>query len=216
MTFNHKQLLAALGMVLLAGAAHAQADTSSLNGWSVLGDVVSRSGALSLTTAYTDEAGNLSGNPAEFADTIEAAAGLNFHALDVSSDPAGEGTEGSLAMQSFAAVAGQTVSFDWSFSSEDTLFSDHAFVVIDGKVTTLATTSQPGSGVQTFSFTADHTGSLSLAFGVIDTGDYVGVSSLQVENLQSSVISPVPEPTNVALLLAGLGVVGFVAKRRKA
>jgi hypothetical protein len=42
------------------------------------------------------------------------------------------------------------------------------------------------------------------------------VSSLQVENLQSSVISPVPEPTNVALLLAGLGVVGFVAKRRKA
>ena len=40
-------------------------------------------------------------------------------------------------------------------------------------------------------------------------------TSVSFENGYTDVTAAVPEPANVALLLAGLGVMGFVARRRK-
>jgi len=211
--------VAALGLAALFGnAAHAQATTDSLAGWSVVdGDVISQAGAITLTTAYLDgdgdgdQAFNLSGNSAVDIGTLEAAAAVPVYGLDLS--PTEYGTEGSLVAQSFAAMAGDTLSFDWSFSTLETLFEDRAFVVIDGQVFTLATLSASGAATQSFSYTFAQAGTASLAFGVIDTVDYLGVSSLSVSNLQ--LVSAVPEPATTALMLAGLALVGGVTTRSR-
>ena len=50
-----------------------------------------------------------------------------------------------------------------------------------------------------------------LAFGVVDVGDVVGVSTLTVSGLA---VSAVPEPLSGVLLLAGLAALGAVAGRR--
>jgi len=215
-----KKLVAATAFGLLAlfgNAAHAQISTDSLAGWSIVdGDVVSQSGAITLTTAYLDGDGdepfNLSGQSAVDIGVLEGDAGLApFVGLDVS--PEQRGTEGSLIGQSFAATAGDTLSFDWSFSTLETLFQDRAFVVIDGAVFTLATLSAPGAATQNFSYTFAQSGNATLSFGVIDTVDVLGVSSLSVSNLQ--LVSAVPEPATTALMLVGLGLVGAATARAR-
>ena len=205
---------ALLALALLAGGAHAQAGTGSLAGWASYGDTIAQSGAITLTTAFLDGAGdqpfNLSGNPAVDIGAVESGAGVAPYALDLSAEQFG--TEGSLVQQSFAVLAGQALSFQWTFATQETLFEDHAFAVIDGQVFTLATRSAPGGGTQTFSHLFTQAGTVSLAIGVIDTGDYLGVSSLSIQGLQ---VSSVPEPQTLAMLLAGLAAVGRAARRRR-
>lgn len=219
-TSKHR-LLAASAVSLLAllgNGAYAQATTGSLAGWNVFGDAVSQTGAITLTTAeiedLADRASNLSGAPAVDIGVLEGAAGVAPYALDLSE--AEYGNQGSLVSQSFAATAGQTLSFDWSFSTLETTFEDRAFVVIGGQVLTLATRSAPGAATQGFSYTFAQSGTAKLSLGVIDTVDYLGVSSLSVRNLQlSTVAAPIPEPATWALLAGGLGLVGWCGRRRQ-
>ncbi len=207
------QLAAAAALALLASAAHAQANTTSLTGWTVLGDVIAQTDAITLTTAYldgfTDQPLNLSGTSAAYIADVETAAGVPPLALDL---PEPEyGREGSVIAQSFAVAAGSTLSFSWSFSTVEDLFQDRAFAVVDGQIFTLATRSVPGLATQSFSYTFANAGVATLALGVIDTGDVLGVSTLSVSNLA---VTAVPEPTTLAMLLAGLGLVAVGARRR--
>lgn len=214
---NSKHLLAAAALAALtlaSNGANAQATTDSLAGWNVHGDAVSQGGAITVTTAFLDGDGdaphNLSGNSALDIAALESGAGVAPFALDLSAEQ--YGTEGSLVNQSFAALAGQTLSFDWSFGTLETLFQDRAFAVINGQVFTLATMGAPGAASQSFSYTFGQSGMATLSFGVIDTVDYLGVSSLSVSNLS---VTPVPEPSTYAMVLGGLALVGFIARRRR-
>ena len=192
-------------LALIAGAQAQAAD------WTLLGDVVAAGGSFTLTTAFNaddDAPFNLSGNPAAWIDTVELAAGLPFHALDLADEPA---YEGSLASRSFTVRAGDTLSFDWRFSTLETLFQDQAFAVLGGQLVTLATRGSATPGVHSFSRTFDTGGTVTLAFGVVDTGDFNGVSTLTVSGVT---LAPVPEPASWALWLAGAA--GLVTLRRRA
>lgn len=56
---------------------------------------------------------------------------------------------------------------------------------------------------------ADFTNLLSLSFAL---SNYPGTAYIGIDNIQ---VSPVPEPENIALFLAGLGLLGCMAKRGK-
>ena len=220
MKTDFKHAIAGATLALLSafgGNAHAQVGTDTLVGWNVLGDAVSQGGAITVTTAFLDGgddgARNLSGISAEPIGAVEAAAGVAPFALDL--PVAHAGTEGSVVSQSFTAAAGQTLSFDWSFATVEDTFLDHAFVAIGGKLFTLATTAQPGGSLQSFSYSFAQGEPATLAFGVVDTDDFNGVSSLSIGKLQlSTLTAPVPEPETWALLLAGLSLLAGTAQRR--
>ena len=207
--------LIALGLATLAAGAQAQVGTGTLSGWAHVGDVASQDGSLWLSTAFVDGVDDGGGLPfsgsAVDIGSVEAAAGVAPYALDLA--PGDHATEGSLASQTFSAIACQTLSFRWTFSTAETWFEDHAFVVINGVTSTLASRSMPGATVNTFSRQIAQDGPLTLAFGVVDTQDFLGVSILRVDSLH---VAMVPEPAQATLLLAGLGAVfGGAALRRQ-
>lgn len=201
---------------LLTLLALASASFGAQATWSGVGDVLPSGATWSLSTAYTgvgdpDDAFNLSGTPAVDMDTLESALALPAYALDL---PGQEfGTEGSALWQSLDLAAGDTLSFDWHFTTQESEFEDHAFVVIGGEVLTLATRTQGlGSGSFTRQFSVG--GPVVVGLGVIDTGDYLGVSTLQVLDLR--VTPAVPEPATWALWLAGAGLIGLSRRGRRA
>lgn len=82
---------------------------------------------------------------------------------------------------------------------------NNAFLYSDGTMTNLNTLIDPSSGW-----------TLSEARGINDAGQIVGwgVSPYGGE-FHAFLLTPVPEPETYALMLAGLGLIGAVARRRK-
>ncbi len=234
--------LAPLALALAALAQPAQAQvvngdfSNGLAGWSTLGDASTKAAGaadpsrLWLTTAsvaYDDDvdfglaAGARNGSGVAAVDNgmgdIEAFAGAPDGALQAV-------YEGSAAKQSFNAGAGSKLSFHWDLGTLDPRTSastfDTAFVVIDGRLTTLGDVSaatQAGTdgnathtGWSAFSYTFANAGLHTIAFGVGDVGDYDATSTLAIAGVS---VSAVPEAPSLALLAAGLGLLG-VARRR--
>lgn len=202
---------------------------NSLTGWSTLGDVTTASGGAFLTTAslefqddFTEDAGTFNASGTSAYDVasggFEAFAGLNAGDLD-SPDFA---YEGSLLKQTFNVNAGDTLSFNWNmFTNEGAAGADYSFVAINGALTTLATASNASvasvpysfsTGASVFSQTFASASSVTLAFGVVDLGDYGVTSALWLDNV--ALTAAVPEPETYAMLLAGLGFI-VASSRRK-
>lgn len=200
-------ILSGLAAATALLAAPAWAQSADLRDWTALGDAVVTAGSATLSTAYTDES-PASGTGALDYAALEPALGLAYDSLG-----SGDTYDGSALQHSFSAAANTTLRFSWRLSTVgfDAAFADRAFVVVDGTVLTLATVAA-GTVGGNFSHTFASAGSHALAFGVVDVGDVVGVSTLTVSGLA---VSAVPEPTSLLMLLAGLGVLGAAAARRR-
>jgi hypothetical protein len=148
--------------------------------------------------------------------------GISQTALDI--DLFTQSTEGSAIQQTISLLAGSTVNFKWQFLSADSWLGDYAFVAINGVVTKLADigyspslTSLTGpltfaTGVNTFTYNAASAGNYTFGLGVVDILDFTGTSMLVVDEFQ---VSAIPEPEHYTMLLAGLGSVFLIARRRR-
>jgi LPXTG-motif cell wall-anchored protein len=238
---------AMLALALNCITPHAQAQIvnggfeSGLTGWTTYGDVSTQGNApagnskLFITNAglEADEfnaAGGLIG-PFNASGKAAVLAGITGGLETSSGNPIGlfdgfglSAVEGSAASQTFSALAGDTFSFVWNFGTRETAL-DHAFVVIDGVLTSLNSAvnpTTPGSandlfqtGYLSFSSTFTKSGVHTVSFGVVDLNDNAVRSSLAIDQVQ---ISAVPEADARLLLLVGLGGLGGLAlflRRRK-
>lgn len=216
--------------------------SSGLNGWNAFGDVTvvgpARRAVLS-TASATENDDNLgegfnnnSGtSPVDllFADNL---AGVPLTSLDTDPIDGPFATEGSAIRQSFNATAGDVVNvaFDWAFLSMETTPNDYAFVAINDTVVRFANTTGTQSSfagefgdfsvvnwvwsANNFRYTANASGLQSFVIGVVDMNDFQRTSELRIDNV-SLQITPVPEPETYAMLLAGLALMGSIARRRR-
>lgn len=144
-------------------------------------------------------------------------------ALDPDALNAVQAYEGSAARQSFEAAAGSVLTLRYNFLTNEVgtaAMPDYAFVLIDGRLVQLASaasaaTAWNGSGMQTgyadFSVALATSGVHTVAFGVVDVGDYDRSSLLAVDAVS---VSAVPEPSSWLLMAAGIGA--FALTRRRA
>lgn len=201
-----------LAALLCAGAFSAQAQISDLRLWTTAGDVLVVGGGSRalLSTAWLDEAPQ-SASGALLFDELEPALGLPPGSL-----PA-ETIEGSGLQHVFTSAESVTLSFDWQLSTSgfNANQADRAFVLVDGstlvELGTVAAVPLAGRFSHQFAAGANH----ALAILVMDVNTADGVSILSLGNL-SVISTPVPEPGQWALLLAGLAGVGALGRRRDA
>jgi hypothetical protein len=162
------------------------------------------------------------------AATVALASTLAFQAQAITTTD--WGVHGALEVASVVTpVGGFQDTYLFSLSAAETLFSTavsnnltSALNITGGQVSLFKEEGMVDTAVGSFAFN-DVTGSISHPFGILGLGDYyyeltgAGVGSLGGFYTLSSTllpVSPVPEADTLAMMLAGLGVIGFLGRRR--
>jgi len=116
----------------------------------------------------------------------------------------GDATEGSVIKQTITVEAGDVISFDWNFLTNEgtpsATFNDSAFLNFNGFTFELADTGanfvdapdvdqfSEQTDTQTLTFSVANAGTYTIGFGVVDVGDEIVDSGLAIDNvaIQSS------------------------------
>lgn len=133
------------------------------------------------------------------------------------------GDPATILQTSFTVSNGATLEFSWFFHTmidPHDGYNDFAGVAINGTETTLITSATTGGGVG-----GENTGwrefSLPLSPGQVDLGlwvkndaiNYQFDSQFAIDNIR--VTYAVPEASTWAMMLSGLGLIGYIAGRKK-
>ena len=162
-------------------------------------------------------------NSSASAASIEKFLGLTRGSLSTLGNGVANG--GAAIKQTFTASAGDVVSFDWNFLTDEgtpnARNNDFAFFSLTG-LTELADTKvsfvdslspfREETGYQTTSYNITTAGTYTLGFGVINSGDRKVQSGLLVDNVSSE---PVPEPASMLGILAFGALGGKKLLKRK-
>jgi hypothetical protein len=215
-----------------------QAASLNLNTWATWGDVKTETPfqADLSTDGIADDDFNLgeSAGTFNFSSTPAGTVGFvspsldEFLGIDASLlDLGGIAYEGSALKQVVAVEAGEILSFEWNFLTNETSFSldpnigslnDYAFFLVNDEVNVLADINDaivPSSffvsetGNRSFQYRFNRAGSYTIAFGAVDIDDFTVTSALSVSHVTltpSSDPTSVPETTPILglLILAGL------------
>jgi len=227
-------LIAALSTFGLAASVQANVVNGDFSAgstsWTSFGDVLFTGGNVTLTnasSAFEDDfpavagAFNISGTAAGDANTangLEEFSGLTIGDLDISAG--NTAFEGSAFKQTVAVNAGDTLTFDYVFLTNEGVNLDYAYFAINGTRFSFATVANATVPTSPYAFSTGPlnrahvigtTGTVTLAFGVTDIGGFDVTSAVTIDNIN---ITPVPEPSAYAAL-AGFATLGFVALRRR-
>lgn len=208
--------LVSLSVILEATPSHAAiingSFDTSLDGWTSLADAgVQNSQALLKTDTAND-------NYAALEQFLNSPAG----GLDQVGN--GEVFQGSALKQTIIAEAGEVLTFNWNFltnePAQSTDFNDFAFFTINGTPVKLGDTFSSFSssltpfaretGFKSQSYKFLNSGTYTLGFGVVNVNDDSKNSGLLIDNVAlSKPSSSVPEPSTVlgVLVLGSLGVI---------
>ncbi len=137
--------------------------------------------------------------------------------------------EGSAMKQTFLANAGDVLTFDFNFLTNEFIpdeeFNDFSFVSLSG-LDLLADTFSPfvdslttffkETGYQSRSYEITKTGTYTLGFGVADAEDFGGLSGLLVDNVKLTARASIPEPTTtLGLFASAFGAFSLLKKRQR-
>ncbi|GGA47298.1 hypothetical protein [Okeania sp. KiyG1] len=184
-----------------------KAASLDLTSWETLGDVnlVSNNQVLLSNDADLDDdyqlgaasgTFNFSDTPAvdNFFGDLEFFLGLNPYSLSQS----GEAYEGSVLKTILTVKAGDELSFDWNFFTNETstllpeFLNDTAFLLVDSQIIKLADVADSTSasslfdsetGLQSYTYQFTEAGNYTIGFGVLDIDDPTNSSALSVSNL---------------------------------
>lgn len=165
---------------------------TAMTGWTVIGD----------SLAWI-------GDPNPF--SLTASDGIKF--LDLTDYPVNAPFGG--VSQDIATVEGAFYRLSFSLGSSNLYGRPAALTASAGDTTQLFTSALTGTNndwaAQSMTFMATGSTTTVSLLGTIGFA-YIGLDDVSVELIST----PVPEPSSVVLILAGLGVLGFVARRNKA
>ncbi|KYC40909.1 hypothetical protein WA1_25170 [Scytonema hofmannii PCC 7110] len=172
-------------------------ESSDFTAWTTIGATSIQKSAFGSGLIEGTSQALLSTAGATFSDAIiETFLGLEAGSLDNLGN--GGVIQGSAIRQTFTANAGDILTFNWNFLTNEKAqvfpFNDFSFVSISSlseladttfssSVTSLTTQFFDETGFQTFSFTIPTTGTYTLGLGVADVGDNTIDSGLLVDNV---------------------------------
>ena len=178
-------------------------ETGTFSSWQTIGDTSIQTAEFGIEPSQGDfqalivNGASVAGGSVIDSD-LEAFLELNPGILDNLGN--GDVTEGSAIKQTFTANAGDILTFDWNFltneATPDVTFNDFAFFSITPFTQELADTASPifvdtlaegfaqETGLQTTSVAISESGTFTLSFGVADISDNITDSALLVDNIQ--------------------------------